>query len=228
MTLFSVEATGTGPLHYQWQIQPDGGRWSDLTTTAVTMPCGGTAMASTPQASQTTVSVDPCQGVRSYRVRCLVTGPCGTVVSEAADLQMLTLWIAAQPVATSVGVDVPVSFLVQAGAGADCGRPLTYQWQRRDPAVLDPEAPNAWMDLQEGPQFVNVRSPGLMIARPTLSIATGYRCRIGGGCDCSPESGFIYSDEVNFGISCPADFNADGGVDFTDVEAFFERWENGC
>jgi hypothetical protein len=94
--------------------------------------------------------------------------------------------------------------------------------------VLDPEAPNAWMDLQEGPQFVNVRSPGLMIARPTLSIATGYRCRIGGGCDCSPESGFIYSDEVNFGISCPADFNADGGVDFTDVEAFFERWENGC
>jgi hypothetical protein len=33
---------------------------------------------------------------------------------------------------------------------------------------------------------------------------------------------------VNFNIACPADFNADGGVDFTDVEAFFERWENGC
>jgi probable HAF family extracellular repeat protein len=28
--------------------------------------------------------------------------------------------------------------------------------------------------------------------------------------------------------ACPSDFNADGGVDFSDVEAFFERWENGC
>ena len=27
---------------------------------------------------------------------------------------------------------------------------------------------------------------------------------------------------------CPADFNMDGGIDGSDVEAFFERWENGC
>jgi uncharacterized membrane protein len=27
---------------------------------------------------------------------------------------------------------------------------------------------------------------------------------------------------------CEADFNADGGVDFSDVQAFFERWESGC
>jgi O-acetyl-ADP-ribose deacetylase (regulator of RNase III) len=28
--------------------------------------------------------------------------------------------------------------------------------------------------------------------------------------------------------SFDADMNADGGVDFQDVEAFFTRWENGC
>jgi hypothetical protein len=33
---------------------------------------------------------------------------------------------------------------------------------------------------------------------------------------------------VNFSVSCPADFNADGGIAVQDFEAFFERWENGC
>jgi len=27
---------------------------------------------------------------------------------------------------------------------------------------------------------------------------------------------------------CTADFNGDGGVDGSDVEAFFDRWANGC
>jgi hypothetical protein len=60
-------------------------------------------------------------------------------------------------------------------------------------------------------------------------MATGFRCRLTGGCNCEgqPEE-FVYSTTVNFTIACPADFNADGGIDFSDVEAFFERWENGC
>lgn len=32
---------------------------------------------------------------------------------------------------------------------------------------------------------------------------------------------------VNFTPRCPADFNDDGGVDGSDVSAFFERWEAG-
>jgi hypothetical protein len=69
----------------------------------------------------------------------------------------------------------------------------------------------------------------MTVVRPGPAIATGYRCKIGGGCGCEPNpGGFIYTDTVNFSIACPADFNADGGIDFGDVEAFFERWENGC
>jgi hypothetical protein len=72
--------------------------------------------------------------------------------------------------------------------------------------------------------FVNTTLATFSILNPTAALATGFRCRIQ-GCSCKNA---IYSDEVNFSIACPADFNADGGVDFTDVEAFFERWENGC
>ncbi|MEY3231507.1 MAG: hypothetical protein RL689_1596 [Planctomycetota bacterium] len=138
------------------------------------------------------------------------------------------LEIVSQPVNQSAAVDAPVSFLVQVQAGNDCVVPVTYQWQRRDPLVLDADSPGAWIDLQDGSQFVNTRTGGLIIAHPIPALATGYRCRIGGGCGCRPEARYIYSDVVNFDIACPADFNADGGVDFSDVETFFLRWETGC
>jgi hypothetical protein len=137
--------------------------------------------------------------------------------------------ITAQPTDQNVGVDTPVTFIVETSTTAGCTTPVTYQWQRRNPLVADPAAPGAWIDLADGNGFLNTRGSGLIIARPTPGLATGYRCKIGGGCGCEPaQGGFIYTDTVNFTIACPADFNADGGIDFGDIEAFFERWENGC
>jgi hypothetical protein len=160
---------------------------------------------------------------------CEATNSCGSVTTAAATLTVTPLLtIATQPVDQNVGVDTPVIFLVQTEAHPGCATPLSFQWQRRNPLVQDADAPNAWLNLQDGPQFVNTQSSALGIARPLPALATGYRCRIGGGCGCRPTGGFIYTDTVNFGVACPADFNADGGIDGQDIFDFFERWENGC
>ena len=37
----------------------------------------------------------------------------------------------------------------------------------------------------------------------------------------------IFLDNLEWGSTCPADFNHDGGIDGTDVEAFFAAWESG-
>jgi hypothetical protein len=137
--------------------------------------------------------------------------------------------IAVQPTDQSVSVGNAATFIVQVAAAPACTTPVTYQWQRRNPAVADPAAPGAWIDLADDATFSGAQARNLSITNPIPALATGYRCKIGGGCGCEPNpGGFVYTDTVNFNIACPADFNADGGVDFTDVEAFFERWENGC
>lgn len=132
-----------------------------------------------------------------------------------------------QPRDQAVGVDSPVTFVVEAATPFGCAGGLVYQWQRRNPLV-DPSSPDAWIDLEDGGGFVNTRSAALVISRPTPGLATGYRCKISGcGCEDVPRA-VVVTDEVNFSVACPADFNADGGVDFQDVEAFFMRWEAGC
>ncbi|MEI7659082.1 MAG: immunoglobulin domain-containing protein [Phycisphaerae bacterium] len=138
--------------------------------------------------------------------------------------------IATQPTDQSVGVDMPVFFAVEMPPRSGCEPPLRYQWQRRNPMISDPAAPGAWIDLTDGGGFLNTTSSILGILRPTPGLATGYRCRIIGACSCNDGTGgFVYStNTVNFTVACPADFNADGGVDFNDVEEFFFRWENGC
>jgi hypothetical protein len=138
--------------------------------------------------------------------------------------------ITSQPVDQNVGIDVPVAFIVEVAARPECTTPVTFQWQRRNPLVADPASSNAWVDLADGGGLVNTRGPILGILRPTPALATGYRCKMSGGCGgCEPgPAGFVYTNIVNFTVACPADFNADGGVDFGDIEAFFVRWEDGC
>jgi hypothetical protein len=159
---------------------------------------------------------------------CTVSDACGTVVtSRAASVTLIPPpVIEVQPVDQPANPDMPVLFTVHMRQETRCATagPLRYQWQRRNPMIVDPALPAAWIDIQDGPQFVHAQSSALVVVRPIPALATGYRCRITGGCDC----GTTYTDVVNFSIGCPADFNADGGVDFSDIEAFFVRWENGC
>jgi endonuclease/exonuclease/phosphatase family metal-dependent hydrolase len=81
---FSVGATGTGTLTYQWQVQVGGGAWTALGGTATSLPCGGTAMATPPSAAATQIAITPCAGVDSYNVRCVVSNAGGDTPSNAA------------------------------------------------------------------------------------------------------------------------------------------------
>jgi hypothetical protein len=147
--------------------------------------------------------------------------PCGFI---AKAWPLLDVEVTRQPVDQAVAAGSTATFSLQAVQQGSCPTPIALQWQRRDPRVADPNASDAWIDLVDDGNFVNTTEATFSILNPTAALATGFRCRIQ-GCSCKNA---IYSDEVNFSIACPADFNADGGVDFTDVEAFFERWENGC
>lgn len=139
--------------------------------------------------------------------------------------------ITTQPLDQTSSPDAPVTFFVEATSGPGCiiPEPLTYQWQRRNPAIIDPNEQGAWINLSDGNGFTNTRTSALLITRSTLGLATGYRCLITGGCRCSSgEPPITYSDTVNFSVACPADFNSDGGINGEDIEAFFLRWEAGC
>jgi hypothetical protein len=202
----SVATTGTSPT-FQWRkngVNVDGATSSFLSIAAASSADAG-------------------------EYDCVATNACGTATSASATLAVTPLLaIASQPVDQAAAVDAPITFLVEASDVEACSNPITYQWQRRDPTVADENAANAWIDLRNSPQFVNPTTNALVIAHPIPALGTGYRCKIGGGCGCRPASGFVYSNTVNFSIACPADFNADGGIDFSDVETFFEHWENGC
>jgi hypothetical protein len=155
----------------------------------------------------------------------------GTTSAETWELAVpcVAPSITTQPVDQVVGVDASVAFFVEAASGPGClvPQPLTYQWQRRNPVVFDPNAAGAWINLTDGGGFVHTQTSALLITRPILGLATGYRCIITGCCAIGQPT-VTYTDTVNFSVACPADFNADGGIDGADVEAFFERWVAGC
>jgi hypothetical protein len=50
------------------------------------------------------------------------------------------------------------------------------------------------------------------------------------GASDSPDGGVAYSadiDDVVLRVRCSADFNCDGGIDGSDLDAFFRAWESG-
>jgi sulfatase modifying factor 1 len=181
-----------------------------------------------PNATSFTFTINPASLADAGVYDCVVSNAFGSTTSSAVTLAVTPiLEIASEPTDQVATIGAPTTFVVEL-ADTGCATTVSYQWQRRDPLVEDPNAADAWIDLRNGHEFYNVTTNALVINKPLPSIASGYRCKIGGGCGCRPLSGFIYSNTVNFSIACPADFNADGGIDFGDVEAFFERWENGC
>jgi hypothetical protein len=82
--LFSLTASGSGSLTYQWQVQTAPDTWVTLGTDSVPLPCGGSARATLPGDAATGVSVTPCPGLNRYQVRCVVTDACGSATSDAA------------------------------------------------------------------------------------------------------------------------------------------------
>jgi hypothetical protein len=206
------------------------GGWNQLGNLADSWAWDGvswTQLQSGPNRYKATLVYDPVR-----RASVLFGGLAGQRYSN--DLWELRLpchppTIVTQPVDCNAAADSPAAFALQAEPSALCDAPIAYQWQRRNPLVADSTRPDAWIDLVDDGNILNARTSALIIMRPIPGMATGFRCRLTGGCNCEGRAEeFVYSATVNFSLACPADFNADGGIDFTDVEAFFERWENGC
>lgn len=110
---FSVVASGTSPLSYQWQK-------------------GSASIAGATSATFTIASVQASDAA-SYA--CVVSNSAGSVTSNAATLTVSTAAvapsIAAQPVSTTVTAGTAVVFTVTASGTA----PLSYQWSKDGAAI---------------------------------------------------------------------------------------------
>ncbi len=115
---FTVVATGTGTLSYQWQKNgsnlSNGGHYSGVTTATLTVSNASAADAA--------------------NYRCVVTSSGGSSTSNQAALTLLApVSITQQPTAQTVTLGGSVSFTI-AGNGAG---PLTYQWQKNGSNLSD-------------------------------------------------------------------------------------------
>ncbi|MFY9509467.1 MAG: immunoglobulin domain-containing protein [Rubrivivax sp.] len=105
---FTVAATGTGPLSYQWQRN-------------------GSAIEGATSTSYSLAAPDLADSGASFRVA--VTNVAGSVTSVAATLTvnpLVAATIVTQPTDATVVAGSPASFSVLAGGSS----PLNYQWQR--------------------------------------------------------------------------------------------------
>ncbi len=112
---FTVVASGTGPLSYQWRA-------------------GGTAIAGATTTSYTTPPTSAADNGKSFTVS--VSNSVGSVTSSPAILTVTSAppsspSITSQPASQSVTAGSPASFTVTATGGS-----LSYQWQRNGSDIL--------------------------------------------------------------------------------------------
>jgi hypothetical protein len=81
---FSVAASGTGVMTYDWQIETAPGDWLSLGSDPTPLPGGGSAFAQPGNAP--TVEIGVRNRIGGFNVRCLIRDDCGSRASEAATL----------------------------------------------------------------------------------------------------------------------------------------------
>jgi len=138
---------------YQWQRLPNGTSvWANVSNTG---PYSGVTTA-----SLTVKNATPAMSGDQFR--CIVTDSAGPTTSSSAKLLVQSApAITLQPVATSVHVTQPASFVVVA-----TGVPTpTYQWQRF------PVTTKKWAALTNGSAYANVTTPALTLPNTTLAMS---------------------------------------------------------
>ncbi len=107
---FTLTATGTGALTYQWQYSTSGTTWYNTSLTGYNTP---------------TLTVTASSAVNGRYYRCVVSDDMGSVNSAAAKLFVTSPGITSQPKSVTVSSGSKAAFTVTAmGTGT-----LTYQWQ---------------------------------------------------------------------------------------------------
>jgi len=120
--------------------------------------------------------------------------------------------ITQQPAGIMVESGSPAMFTIAATSPAGGGM-LMYQWRMNG------------VNLSDGGAVSGALTATLTIAAATFADnAATFDCIVSNAC------GSTRSAPAGLGVTqdCPADFNADGGVDGSDVDAFFDRWVTGC
>jgi hypothetical protein len=166
----------------------------------------------------------------------MVYSPCGIVTTQGTP-QGITLAVAGgtptiteQPASVTSCPAGPVEVSVVAAGGGT----LAYRWEVRDLA-----APSGWRPIIDGPVVIGDATVAIASgsASPTLSLSSisaawrgsagvngrGVRCVVSG--DCGGTASVTSGSALV--LLCGADLNCDGGVDGSDIDAFFSLWEAG-
>jgi len=146
---FTVVATGSAPLAYQWSSSPDGTTYADLAgATSTSYATGATALAQS--------------GLR-YRV--VVSNAAGNVTSSAARLTVTAAVVApaitVQPAAQTVTAPATATFNITA-----TGTTLSYQWQVSTDAGVTYAA------------IAGAANAPILAVTSTTTALNGYRYRV--------------------------------------------------
>ncbi len=172
-TSFGVTISGV-VISYQWQESTNGGgSWNNIANGGV---YGG---ATTATLNLTGVLA----GMNTYQYRCVVTGACPAINSNAAILTVNTAPnITAQPVNSTICATQNSSFSVTA-----TGTAITYQWQ-----VSTTGCAGAFVNLANGAPYSGVTTNTLTItAAPATMNGYAYRCVVTGTCAPAATSGCV-------------------------------------
>lgn len=168
-TSMTVAATGTN-LAYQW------------TRNGINVTDGtGVSGATTP-----TIILSNLTSANSGSYRCRVTNPCGSVLSNTADLTVNPTPIATQPSPQSACSGSPASFSVVASDPA-----ATYQWQR------------SGINLSNGPTVSGATAATLNLLSTDASSAGDYRCVV-----TTPQCGPVPTSAVALTLQNPAEITS--------------------
>ncbi len=156
---FSVAATGSATISYQWQAGPVGGPFTNLTD-------GGQILGSV--SNFLTISSLTTNWAGAYQV--IVSNSDGSVTSTPAILTVLTSpIITVQPVSQTALNGNTASFNVTALGTA----PLSYQWQTN--------GPSGYVNLTDGSQIFGSSTNVLTISNVSSNWALSYRVIVSNG-----------------------------------------------
>jgi hypothetical protein len=154
--------------------------------------------------NNSTLSIASVTGTDQGIYDCIATSPCGTITSAPATLSCKAA-ITTHPEGGSFigGQQVTLSVVAANASGA------SYRWRKNG------------INLFNGINYQGVSTPTLVINADEPSQTGTYSVAITNVC------GITISNDADVEVTCPADFNVDGGVDGQDMFEFFDAWSNG-
>jgi uncharacterized repeat protein (TIGR01451 family) len=189
---FDVSATGSGDLTYQWQKEDEGGQFVDVADEQDHISGAATA----------TLVIDPVASDDAGSYQVVVTGGCGQVTSDSADLNLkASTAIVTPPEDKDVCIGGEASFHVDAqGEGT-----LSYQWQKKDVS-------SQFNDVaDENNHISGATTDTLTITNAVEEDGSIYRLVVTGDC------GQIVSDEVWLNVNVPVSIYAQPDPTYQEV-----------